>query len=181
MCPCRPLLLLFVAVCFDRSILLILVLGDQITNVLISLLELHLVHALSLVPVEEGLPLVHSSELGGESLEDALERGGVGNECARLLGVLGGHFDNRGLHVVGDPLDEVVGVGALALLDVLVNLLRGHGSPMRLACGTVQLPFRCGLDAALLQNWKLPSHLPFPLLVPSEMTALFSLSTCLRR
>ena len=34
--------------------------------------------------------------------------------------------------------------------------------PMRLACGTVQLPFRCGLDAALLQNSELPSHLPFP-------------------
>merc|ERR1719284_1841863 len=119
--------LLFIIVS-KNGILLVLVLGNEIPDVLVRLLELHLVHALSLVPVEEGLPLVHSAELCGESLEDALERGGVGNEGARLLGVLGGHFNNGGLHVVGDPLNEVVGVGGLALLDILVNLLRGHAA-----------------------------------------------------
>merc|ERR1719438_332680 len=76
------LVLIFIS---KDGILLVLVLSDEIPDVLVSLLELHLVHALSLVPVEERLPLVHSAELCGQTLEDSFQRRGVGNECARLL------------------------------------------------------------------------------------------------
>merc|ERR550525_2334168 len=120
---CNLLVLVLVS---EHGILLVLVLRDKVANVLVGLLELHLVHALSLVPVEESLPLVHSAELGGQALEDALESSGVRNECAAVLGVLGRDLNNGSLHVVGDPLDEVVGVGALALLNGLINLLGGH-------------------------------------------------------
>merc|ERR1712173_442215 len=90
-------LLVVVFVVSEDRILLVLVLRDEIADVLVGLLELHLVHTLTLVPVEEGLPLVHSSELGGQSLEDAFQRGGVGHEGAALLGVLGRDLDNRRL------------------------------------------------------------------------------------
>merc|ERR1719336_870311 len=64
----------------DLGILLILVLSDQVTDVLVSFLEFHLVHTLTLVPVQEGLSLVHGAELGGQALEYSLERGGVRHE-----------------------------------------------------------------------------------------------------
>merc|ERR1719336_66776 len=65
--------LLLVVFLVEDSVLLVLIFGDEIADVLVRLLELHLVHALSLVPVEESLPLVHRAELGGQSLEDALQ------------------------------------------------------------------------------------------------------------
>merc|ERR550534_2845228 len=79
------------------GVLLVLVLGDQVAHVLVGLLELHLVHALAIVPVEERLALVHGAELGGQALDDA------------------------GLLVVRDPLDVIVAVGGLALLADLVH------------------------------------------------------------
>merc|ERR1719384_2126959 len=93
----RLVLVLFV---FDRGVLLVLVLRDQVADVLVSLLELHLVHALALVPVEEGLPLVHGTELRRQALEDSLQRGGVGHEGARGLVVNGRTLNNGGLLVV---------------------------------------------------------------------------------
>merc|ERR1719394_176061 len=65
---------------FHGGVLLVLVLGDQVAHVLVGLLELHLVHAFALVPVEESLALVHGAELGRQALKDALESRGVGNE-----------------------------------------------------------------------------------------------------
>merc|ERR1712142_1044816 len=86
------------------GVLLVLVLGDQVPHVLVGLLELHLVHALALIPVKERLAFVHRAELGGEALEDALQCGGVGDEGARRLVVLRGNLNDRGLLVVRDPL-----------------------------------------------------------------------------
>merc|ERR1712217_744298 len=85
---------------FDFGVLLVLVLGDQVADILVGLLELHLVHALALVPVEEGLALVHRAELGGQALEDALERGRVGHERERGLVVRGRALNHAGLLVV---------------------------------------------------------------------------------
>merc|ERR1719228_1315455 len=75
--------LLLIVITSNLGVLLVLVLGDQVADVLVGLLELHLVHAFALVPVEEGLPLVHSAELGSQTLEDALQGRGVGDEGAR--------------------------------------------------------------------------------------------------
>merc|ERR1711877_10173 len=113
---------------FNGGVLLVLVLGDQVADVLVGLLELHLVHALALVPVEERLALVHGAELGGEALEDALKRGGVSDEGQRGLVVRGRTLDDAGLLVVRDPLDEVVAVIGVALLADFVDLLGGHGA-----------------------------------------------------
>ena len=66
-----------VKVLFDRSILVLLILRDEIIHVGLGLGELHLVHALTSVPVEESLPPEHGGELLGDSLEDLLDGGGV--------------------------------------------------------------------------------------------------------
>merc|ERR1712138_391548 len=70
---------ILILVSSDSGILLVLVFGDEIDNVLVGFLELHLVHSFSLVPVEEGLSLVEGAELRSKSLEHGLKGGGVGD------------------------------------------------------------------------------------------------------
>ena len=66
-----------VFVILHSGLLVLLVLGDEVVHVGLGLGELHLVHALPGVPVEESLPPEHGSELLGDSLEDLLDGGGV--------------------------------------------------------------------------------------------------------
>ena len=62
------------------------------------------------VPVEEGLPPEHGSELLGDPLKQLLDGGGVADEGGGHLETTRGNVAHGGLHVVGDPLDEVGGV-----------------------------------------------------------------------
>mgnify|MGYP001587574750 CR=1 FL=1 len=55
----------------------LLVLGDEILHVRLGLGELHLVHALTGVPVEERLAAEHGRELGRDSAEELLNGGGL--------------------------------------------------------------------------------------------------------
>ena len=48
---------------FCGGILVLLVLGDEVIHVALSLSELHLIHALTCVPVEEGLLAENGREL----------------------------------------------------------------------------------------------------------------------
>merc|ERR1711964_145598 len=112
----------------DDGVLLVLVLSDQVNNVLIGLLEFHLVHALALVPVEERLPLVEGGELLAESLEHVLQGGRVGDERARERVFLAWVQDDRRLDVVGDPLNEVLALCLLDSLDAEVDLLGREGA-----------------------------------------------------
>ena len=57
--------------------LVLLVLGDEVVHVGLGFGELHLVHALPRVPVEESLPPEHGSELLRDPLEQLLDRGRV--------------------------------------------------------------------------------------------------------
>ena len=74
-----------------------------------SLIEIpaHLVHALTGVPVEEGLAAEHAGELLGDALHDLLHAGRVAAEADRHLEALGRDVADRALEVVRDPLDEV--------------------------------------------------------------------------
>jgi len=104
--------------------------------------------------VEEGLALVEGAELRREALEHGLERGGVGHEGRRDVGINGRHVNDGGADVVGDPLNELLGLGALDLLDVLVGLLGGdeatvhHGGGQELAIldGDVGVELLAGPD-----------------------------------
>merc|ERR1719424_2688101 len=56
-------LLLELALLLGGRVLVLLVLGDEVVHVGLGLGELHLVHALAGVPVEEGLAAEHGGEL----------------------------------------------------------------------------------------------------------------------
>ena len=74
---------------FGGGVLILLVLRDEIVHVRFSLGELHLVHALTSVPMEESLSSEHSSELLSNSLEHLLDGGGVTEEGNGHLESLG--------------------------------------------------------------------------------------------
>ena len=88
------LIKLFIVHC---GLLVLLVLADQVVHVGLGLGELHLVHALAGVPVEEGLPSEHGGELLGDPLEDLLDGGGVTDKG-------GGHGKTSGGHVTHSNL-----------------------------------------------------------------------------
>merc|ERR1719198_2365033 len=62
-------------------LLVLLVLGEEVVHVGLGLGELHLVHALAGVPVEEGLAAEHRGELLGDALHHLLHAGGVAAEA----------------------------------------------------------------------------------------------------
>merc|ERR1719361_674911 len=113
---------------FITCILFVLVFSNQVTNVLVCFLELHLVHTFSFVPMEESFSSVHSSELSGQTLEDSFERCGVGNESCAHGTRSRRNFDNGTLNVVRNPLHKVVCLLALQLVHVVVNIIGGHSS-----------------------------------------------------
>ena len=79
------LLLASLALLIGRRVLVLLVLRDQVVHVGLGLRELHLVHALARVPVQEGLASEHGRELLADALEELLDGGGVADECAGHL------------------------------------------------------------------------------------------------
>ena len=81
-----------------------------------------LVHALSSIPVEEGLAPEHGSELLTHSLEHLLDGGGVADEGGRHLEALGGDVAHAALHIVGDPLHKVGAVLILHIQHLLIHL-----------------------------------------------------------
>ena len=125
---CSQLLPLVVElpVIVDGGLLVLLVLGDQVVHVGLRLGELHFVHALTSVPVEESLRIQkmnvaprntnnpkphlspeHGSELLGDPLEELLDGGGVTDEGRRHLETSRRDVTHGSLDVVGDPLHEV--------------------------------------------------------------------------
>jgi len=120
------LLLIKLALILSGGILVLLVLRDEIVHVGLSLSEFHLIHALTGVPMEEGLAAEHSSELLADTLEHLLDGGGVSEEGDSHLEALGWDIAHAGLDVVGDPLNEVGRVLVLDVEHLLVNLLGGH-------------------------------------------------------
>merc|ERR1719443_1071631 len=82
----RLLVLLLLLVVLDGGVLVLLELGDEVVEVGLSLSELHLVHALAGVPVEERLSLEHSGELVGEAGPELLHGSGVAGDG-------GGHLE----------------------------------------------------------------------------------------
>ena len=122
------LLLVHLLLVLSGGILVLLVLRDEIVHVGLSLSELHLVHALTGVPMKEGLSAEHSSELLTDSLEHLLDGGGVSEEGDGHLETLGRDIADGRFDVVGDPLNEVRGVLVLDVEHLLVDFLGGHAA-----------------------------------------------------
>ncbi|KGL79696.1 hypothetical protein N309_02309, partial [Tinamus guttatus] len=102
---------------------------DQVVHVALGLGELHLVHALARVPVQEGLAAEHGRELLRDALEELLDGRAVADEGGGHLEPPGRDVTHGHLHVVGDPLHEVGAVLVLHVEHLLVHLLHGHAAP----------------------------------------------------
>mmetsp|Transcript_82162 Transcript_82162/g.249221 ORF Transcript_82162/g.249221 Transcript_82162/m.249221 type:complete len:265 (+) Transcript_82162:148-942(+) len=122
------LLLIKLPLLFCSRILILLVLRDQVVHVALGLCELHLVHSLAGVPVQEGLAPEHGREVLRHALEHLLDRRGVTGKGHRHLEALGRDVADGGLDVVGDPLHEVRGIFVLHVQHLLVHLLCGHAA-----------------------------------------------------
>ena len=84
-----------------------LVLGDKIVHVGLGLGELHLVHALARVPVQECLPAEHGREPVGDAPEHALDGRRVADERGAdvlRVGPLGRDVAHAALDVVRNPV-----------------------------------------------------------------------------
>ncbi|KFW92862.1 hypothetical protein N336_05357, partial [Phalacrocorax carbo] len=103
---------------------------DQVVHVALSLRELHFIHALAGVPVQERLAPEHGRELLRDPLEELpLDGRAVADEGDGHLQTPGRDVAHGRLHVVGDPLDEVRAVLVLHVEHLLVHLLHGHAAP----------------------------------------------------
>merc|ERR1711939_956308 len=138
------LLLIELTLVLSGCVLVLLVLGHKVVHVRLSLGELHLVHTLTGVPVEEGLAAEHASELLGDSLPQLLDSGGVTDEDGGHLETLRWDVADRGLDVVRDPLHEVRGVLVLDVEHLLVDLLGGHAATEEGGAGEVAAVARVG-------------------------------------
>merc|ERR1711893_353497 len=110
------------------GVLVLLVLGHQVVHVGLGLGELHLVHALASVPMQESLTTEHSGELLGDTLEQLLDGSAVSNEGGRHLETTWRDVTDGGLDVVGDPFNDVAAVLVLHVEHLLVDLLHGHAA-----------------------------------------------------
>src|SRR5690606_18159135 len=81
----RGLLLVLSLLVVDASILVLLIFRDEIVHVGLSLSELHLVHTLASVPVQEGLATEHGGELLANALEQLLNSRRVADKGRRHL------------------------------------------------------------------------------------------------
>merc|ERR1719360_368179 len=122
------LFLVHLLLVLSGGILVLLVLGNEIVHVGLSLGELHLVHTLTGVPVEEGLAAEHGGELLTNTLEHLLDGGGVAEEGHGHLETLWWDIADGGLDVVGDPFNEVGGVLVLDVQHLLIDFLGGHAA-----------------------------------------------------
>ncbi len=124
------LLLVFVelSLLLGRGILVLLVFRHQVIHVGLCLGELHLIHTLAGVPMEESLPAEHSGKLLRDSLEQLLDGCGVSDEGCRHLQTTWRDVAYGGLDVVGDPFNEVAAVLVLDIQHLFVDLLHGHAA-----------------------------------------------------
>jgi hypothetical protein len=121
----RSLLIVLLFSVGNGGLLVLLVLGNQVVHVGLSLSELHLVHTLTSVPMQESLAPEHGSELVTDTLEQLLDGGGVTDEGGGHLETAGRNGAESGLDVVGDPLNEVRGVLVLDVAHLVLDLLHG--------------------------------------------------------
>jgi len=122
----RCLFLVLLLTLGDRSLLVLLVLGNEIVHVGLSLSELHLIHTLSSVPMQESLSSEHGSELVTDTLEKLLDGGGVTDEGGRHLEATRWDRAKGSLDVVGNPFNEVGVVLVLDIAHLILNLLHGN-------------------------------------------------------
>ena len=122
----RPSVRDIIKLVLDADILVLLILGDQVVHVRLGLCELHLIHALAGVPVQESLATEHGCELLREASKDFLNARVVADEGAGHLEAARRDVAHGCLDVVRDPLHEVAAVLVLDVEHLLVHLQIYH-------------------------------------------------------
>ena len=82
--------------------------------------------SITCVPVEEGLPTEHGSELFSYPLEKLLDGSGVTDEGGGHLEATGRDVADGSFDIVGDPFNKVGRVLVLDVEQLFVHLLHGH-------------------------------------------------------
>ena len=78
--------------------------------------------------MQESLTPEHSSELLGDTLEEFLDGGAVTNKGGGHLESTWWDVTDSGLHVVGDPFNEVAVVLVLDVQHLFIDFLHGHAT-----------------------------------------------------
>lgn len=110
----------------SSGVLILLVLRNQVVEVTLRLRELHFIHALPCVPVEESLAPEHQRELLTDPPEDLLNGRVVADEGGGHLEASGWDVTHCHFDIMGDPVHKVVVVSLLHRKHLLINLLGGH-------------------------------------------------------
>ncbi len=142
------------------GILVLLVLRHKIVHVGLGLCELHLVHTLTSVPVQECLTTEHSSELLRHTLPYFLNSSRVTNESGCHLQTLWWDITDGSLDVVRNPFDEVRGVLVDDVQHLLIDFLGGHATTEHAGASQVAAVARIssahhvlGIELLLGQFW----------------------------
>ncbi|KFP26937.1 hypothetical protein N325_07768, partial [Colius striatus] len=98
----------------------------QVIHVALSLCELHLVHALARVPVQESLSAEHGRELLRNAFEQLLDGRAVPNEGGRHFEATRWNVTDRCFNVIRDPLHKIAAVFILDVQHLLIHLFHGH-------------------------------------------------------
>merc|ERR1719240_91316 len=131
------LLLIELTFLLCSSILVLLILRDQVIHVGLCLGELHLIHALACVPVEESLAAEHGCEVLGDALEHFLDGGGIACKSNCTIQTLGWNIADAHLDVVWDPLNKVGRVLVLHVEHLLITFLCGHATTEEGCCSEI--------------------------------------------
>merc|ERR1719234_225618 len=94
-------LILEISFVVSRCFLVLLVFRNQVVHVALSLGELHLIHALACVPVEESFASEHGGELLRNPLEELLDCRGVSDEGGSHLETSWWDVAHSCLNIVG--------------------------------------------------------------------------------
>jgi len=116
-----------------RRVLVLLILGNQVIEVRLRLGELHFVHTLASVPVEEGAPAEHGRELLRNALEQLLNRRRVPCKRNTLAPKVGNPIDTNAVLVAAliftvEPLfsDVSVSPSGIKVAQQAINYTKGQ-------------------------------------------------------
>merc|ERR1711920_593711 len=98
-----PFFLIKLTLLFCGCVLVLLVLGHQVIHVALRLCELHLVHTLPCIPMQEGLAAEHGSKKLCDALEHLLNGCRVASKGHGHLQPLGGNVTYACLDVIWNP------------------------------------------------------------------------------
>lgn len=108
------------------SFLILLIFADQIVHVGFSFSELHLIHALGSVPMQESFATKHASKLLADTTKELLNRCRVADECRWHLQSLRWNVTDGCLNIIRYPFNEVARILVLYRQHLLINFLHRH-------------------------------------------------------